>query len=94
MRRLVYRDAVLATDVVGAIGRIKEWTRASLGLSASVTLSVTELACSAEGCPPRETVILVMPPGERASRYAVHKAIPDVTAADVAACIALGPVML
>jgi hypothetical protein len=94
MRRLVYRDAVPATDILGAVGRIKGWARAALDLPAEVALSVTELACSAEGCPPRETVILVMPPGERARKYSVHKAIPDVTEADISACAAHTSVML
>ena len=94
MRRLVYRDALPATDVLGAVGRIKAWARASLALPPDVVLSVTELACSAEGCPPRETVILVMPPGERPKKYSVHKAIPDVADSDIAACVADGCVML
>jgi hypothetical protein len=94
MRRLIYRDAAPEADILGAVGRIKDWTRAALGLPPGVALSVTELACAAEGCPPRETVILVMPPGDRARKYSVHKAIPDVTEADIAACALRHPVML
>lgn len=94
MRRLVYRDAAPATDLLGAVGRIKGWTRAALGLPPDVALSVTELACSAEGCPPRETVILVMAPGERARKYAVHKALLDVEGDDIRACVGQPPMVL
>lgn len=91
MRRLVYRDARPAAGVIGAAGRIKDWMRTALGLSSDVAMSVTELSCSAEGCPPRETVILVMPAGGAARKYAIHKAMKDVDEADIAASAARAP---
>lgn len=93
MRRLVYRGTEPPGDVLAAIGRIKAWTRVALALPAETTLSVTELACAEPGCPPRETVILVMPAGGRAMKYSVHKALADVVEDDIRAC-ADGPPLL
>ena len=94
MRRLVYGAARPATDVVATIGRIKAWTRAALALGPDVALSVTELACGEPGCPPRETVVLVMPAGCRASKYTIHKAIADVVEDDIRACASQPPLLL
>jgi len=94
MRRLVYRDASAMTSVTGAGSRIKGWMRGALSLGPDVILSVTELACAEVGCPPRETVILVLPAGCRAMKYSVHKGLADVVEDDILACIAAPPVML
>lgn len=65
-----------------ALGRIRTWTRALLPAGDPV-ISVTELACAEEGCPPRETVILVMWADEPAWKLRVHKAMVDVCETDV-----------
>lgn len=93
MRRLVYGATAPPSDVLATVGRIKEWIRAALSLPAETTLSISELACAEPGCPPRETVILVMPAGRRAMKYAVHKALADVVEDDIRAC-ANGPPLL
>jgi hypothetical protein len=67
----------------GLIARIREWTHDALALDAATLISVNELACPEVGCPPRETVILVMPEGLPPSRATIHKAMADVEAEDV-----------
>ncbi|SDA87420.1 hypothetical protein [Sinorhizobium sp. NFACC03] len=62
---------------------IKTWTRNALGLSDDVVVSVNQLSCAEPGCPPQETVILVLPGGNRALKLAIHKALTDVTEIDV-----------
>jgi hypothetical protein len=94
MRRLVHRDAPATAGVTGASSRIKAWMRGALSLGPDVILSVTELSCAEVGCPPRETVILVLPAGCRAMKYSVHKGLADVVEEDILACIATPPVML
>lgn len=70
------------TGYADALGRIKAWTRALLPPGDPV-ISVTELACTEEGCPPRETVILVMWPAEPAWKLRVHKAMVDIVETDI-----------
>ncbi len=65
-----------------ALSRIKAWTRAAL-TDGAPTISVTELACAEPGCPPRETVILVLWDDAAAWKLRVHKSMPDVTCDDV-----------
>ncbi len=65
---------------------IKQWTRACLGLAEETVVSVNELACHLPGCPPKETVILVMNV-ERTVQASIHKALVEVTEADVAAAV-------
>ena len=66
-----------------AIIQIREWTRTEFGLVDGELVSVTELACAEPGCPPRETVIVVMRPGHPATTLHVHKAMADVVRADL-----------
>jgi hypothetical protein len=67
-----------------AIGRIRLWTRQVGAASAEDVISVNELACPEQGCPPRETVIIVMANGQP-RKGVIHKAMKDVTEADVVA---------
>lgn len=71
-----------------AIARIREWTRAAGAAGPDDVISVNELACPEEGCPPRETVIIVMANGEP-HKAVIHQAMKDVTEADVVAAFAL-----
>lgn len=69
--------------IPAATAAIKGWARTILGLDESAVVSINELSCAKPDCPPRETVILVLRPGAPALRLSVHKAIVDVTEADV-----------
>ncbi len=66
-----------------AIGRVKDWARASLGAAADTAFSVNEIVCADPGCPGIETVILVMEPGSKTRAYKVPKALDDVTEQDI-----------
>jgi hypothetical protein len=73
-----------ASGVVGKARVIKDWTRDLLRLPDDVVVSVNELACHAPGCPPRETVILVMTALGRNNQISIHKAVADITQDDLA----------
>lgn len=79
---------------IEATRRVKAWAREVLAVEPDTVVTVTELACSEAGCAPVETVIVLLPPGERARRASIHKALPDVTRDDVAACAGRSFVML
>jgi hypothetical protein len=74
--------------------RIKEWTRTAIAEGPDTVVSVTELACSKPGCPPRETVILVLSPGRAGRKASIHKCLLEVTEEDVAGCVGSLTVML
>lgn len=65
-----------------ALARIRAWTSAQLPPGDPI-ISVTELACAEPGCPPRETVILVMWDDASAWKLRIHKSMADVTDDDV-----------
>jgi hypothetical protein len=68
-----------------AMARLQTATRALLGLSDDVVISVTELACRKSGCPDIETVVAVMRTGEKPCTAKIRKPMPDVTADHLAA---------
>jgi hypothetical protein len=74
-----------------ALQRIRGWTTATLSSTAlpagDPVISITELACAEPGCPPRETVILVMWPDAPAWKLRIHRAMPDVEEGDVRAAM-------
>jgi len=65
---------------------VKRWVVEALGPCDDRTVMVTELACSEPGCPPVETVIALLAPG-RQDQVKIHKALADVTSADVGALL-------
>lgn len=70
-------------SVVSSARSIKLWVREVLTMPDDAVVSVSELACHAPGCPPKETVILVMH-GTETVQISIHKAMKDVTDDDVA----------
>ncbi|MEH6719432.1 MAG: nitrate reductase [Aurantimonas endophytica] len=74
-----------------AVAALKAETRRLLGLPDDVTVSVTELACRDLGCPDIETVIGILVAGAGPRIGKVHKTIPEVTPADLAAAFAPQP---
>ena len=69
----------------GLLGRtreIKAWTREIFNLPEDAVVSVNELACHVPGCPPKETVVLLMF-GDRTVQISIHKAILEVTKEDI-----------
>ncbi|PWV95652.1 hypothetical protein DFR52_10948 [Hoeflea marina] len=71
-----------AHGVAGRARAIKDWTRAALGLAEEAVVSVNELSCHLPGCPPKETVILVMHQGET-RQASIHKSMLEVTQDDI-----------
>lgn len=69
--------------VVTATVAIKSWTREAFGFGEEVVVSVNELSCSKPGCPPKETVVLMLEPGVPPTRFSIHKAVVDVRELDV-----------
>lgn len=74
--------------------RIKAWTRTAIGEDADTVVSVIERACAQAGCPPRQTIILVLSPGRPGRKASIHKPLPEVTEQDVTACLITLTVML
>lgn len=66
-----------------ATAAIKGWTRAAMRIGDEVVVSVNELSCSKPDCPPKETVVLLLPSGAAPSRISIHKAILDICERDV-----------
>ncbi|TVP66917.1 MAG: hypothetical protein EA342_10420 [Leptolyngbya sp. LCM1.Bin17] len=52
-----------------------------LQLDAETTISINQLQCKEPGCPPVETVIIILT--QPTKQYKIHKAIGDITTADV-----------
>jgi len=69
--------------VIEAARKVKSWARACLKIDDATIVSVNELTCHLPGCPPRETVILVMAEPNDTSQFSIHKAMEDVTFEDV-----------
>ncbi|SES46903.1 hypothetical protein [Rhizobium sp. NFR03] len=70
-------------SVINSARAIKFWARTLLLLPDEAVVSVNELACHVPGCPPKETVILVMQ-GTETVQASVHKPMQDVTENDIA----------
>ncbi|NDV89269.1 nitrate reductase [Aurantimonas aggregata] len=73
-----------------AVAALKAETRRLLDLSDDVTVSVTELTCRDLGCPDIETVIGILVAGTAPRIAKIHKTVPEVTPADLAAAFAAG----
>lgn len=71
-----------APGVVGKAKEIKIWTREVFDLPEDAVVSVSELACHVSGCPPKETVVLMMFQNETL-QISVHKAMSELTKGDI-----------
>ena len=78
------RDAAL-------IRQIKDWAYECLPISAEATVTVMELECREPGCPPLETVVAAMEQEKETRQWKLHKAMPDITLADVVGLAAKEP---
>jgi hypothetical protein len=64
-----------------ALQQIKAQMADLLKLDADTTISINQLQCKEPGCPPIETAIIVLT--QPAKQYKIHKAIHDITMADL-----------
>ena len=65
------------------VRRIKETLREALSLSEDDTVTVTELACLEEDCPPIETVIGLLRPNAPQLQHKFHKPTASIDAHDL-----------
>ncbi len=68
---------------VAAISRIKHWVQEIFELTENETILVTELQCHEEGCPPIETVIVILKEGTGKQQYKFHKRINEIDFEDI-----------
>lgn len=61
---------------------IKKWVKEKLSLSDDVTIMVTEVACTEEGCPDKESVIGIMQQGNN-QKFSIRKPLLYVRQPDV-----------
>jgi len=72
------------TPAVVRVSRdIKQWTRDALDLGERDAVFVNELTCSVPGCPPKETIIVVMRAGRATGQVSIHKGLVDVNRQDI-----------
>ena len=73
------------------VRHIKETLHEALGLPDGTMVTVTELACLEEGCPPIETVFALLRPDAPTLQHKLHKSTDAVDAEDlVQVCTAWG----
>ena len=68
---------------VATILKIKNWVRETFKLTEYETVLVTELQCHEEGCPPVETVIVVLREGTGKEQYKFHKRMDEIIFQDI-----------
>ena len=68
---------------VDSILKIKYWVRETFELTEYETVLVTELKCHEEGCPPIETVIVVLREGTGKEQYKFHKRMDEISFEDI-----------
>ena len=65
------------------VQKIKGTLEKALSLPNSATISITELACVEEGCPPVETVVALLQAGSNPLQHKFHKPAGEFKAADL-----------
>ena len=66
--------------------QVKDWLYEVLQINHHTIISISQLQCTDLNCPPIQTAIAIMTSPHRVIR--IHKAIPDITYADVVQTIA------
>ena len=64
---------------VSSIRRIKNWAYELLPIKEDAVVSVMELECTEEGCPPIETIIAAIEKGKPTRQWKIHKPISEIT---------------
>lgn len=63
------------------IKQIKKWIYQYFEISDDISISLSQLQCKEEDCPPIETVISVMT--NPVEQYKIHKKIADIESTDI-----------
>ena len=66
--------------------QVKDWLYEIWQIDRHTVISLSQLQCQDSGCPPIQTAIAIMTSPHRVIR--IHKAIPDITYADLVQAIA------
>ena len=66
---------------------LKETVRALLGLDDDTAVLIRQLACTEPGCPPLETVVVVLPMEGDARRWTLHRPADQITEDDLRAAL-------
>ncbi|MGW5479403.1 hypothetical protein [Streptomyces sp. NPDC004008] len=61
--------------------------RALLGLDDDTAVLIRQLACTEPGCPPLETVVVVLPMEGQARRWTLHRPADHITEDDLRAVL-------
>ncbi|WEO98965.1 hypothetical protein A6P39_035730 [Streptomyces sp. FXJ1.172] len=61
--------------------------RALLGLDDDTAVLIRQLACTEPGCPPLETVVVVLPMEGDARRWTLHRPADQITEDDLRAAL-------
>ena len=65
------------------VRKIKEALGETLSIQNNATITVTELTCLEEGCPPVETVVALLKAGTDPLQHKIHKPAAEFKAADL-----------
>ena len=65
------------------VRKIKEALGETLSIQNNATITVTELTCLEEGCPPVETVVALLKAGSDPLQHKIHKPAAEFKAADL-----------
>ncbi len=65
------------------VRKIKEALGENLPIQNNATITVTELNCLEEGCPPVETVVALLKAGSDPLQHKIHKPAAEFKAADL-----------
>lgn len=69
------------------IALVKRWVKEQFSLSEEATILASELRCGDPGCPPHETVIVIVDREAKARQYKIAKPMAMVREVDVAALV-------
>jgi hypothetical protein len=73
-------------DHLKALDLVVAWTRARFNLSQDAAILVSEVACSAPGCPPLETVVAFWTEGDKRHHFKLFKPVAQVVEDDLPPC--------
>ena len=62
------------------LAQVKSWVSEVFDLSEDISVMITQLQCTEEGCPPIETVIAIMETPGKPRQYKIHKPLAEVEA--------------
>ncbi|MEU2715508.1 hypothetical protein [Streptomyces sp. NPDC007205] len=66
---------------------LKGTVRALLALDDDTAVMIRQLACTEPGCPPLETVVVVLPMEGAARRWTLHRPADEITEDDLRAAL-------